>query len=97
MLHDMPMTQNQIRTKLGKDKDCYQLLTLEGDDFTQIKGITHIANTMIEKVPELDLFISSNAHDFGTYYGLEIDDSQLEKYNAEELSLIVVEELGYDI
>ena len=98
MLYDMPMTQRQIRdTKLKIGQDCYQLLSIEGDDFEQIKGLTKIAEKLIEKYPKMDLYISSNAHDFGTYYGLEVEDSWLSASDIEDESLIIAEELGYDI
>jgi len=98
MLHDMPMTLRQIRdTKLKPGQDCYQLLTIEGDDFTQIIGLTEIAKKLLEKYPKIDLFISSNAHDFGTYYGLEVEDSWLGCTDIEDESFIIAEELGYDI
>jgi len=97
MLHDMPMTLSQIRNKMGSDKDCYQLLTIEGDDFTQIKGITEIAKKVLVKYPKMDLYISSNAHDFGTYYGLEVEDSWLECSEIEDEAITIALELGYDI
>jgi hypothetical protein len=95
MLNDYPMTLGQIHQKI--DEDTIQLLTIEGDDFTQIKGLTQIANKIFEKFPEMDLYISSNAHDFGTYYGLEVPDSQFAKWSdIEDESLIIAEELGYE-
>lgn len=98
MLHDIPMTLSQIRnTKLKPGQDCYQLLTIEGDDFTQIKGLTQIANKIMEKYPKMDLFISSNSHDFGTYYGLEVEDSWLECSDIEDESIMIAEDFGYDI
>ena len=96
MLNNTPKTLQQIRQLAGED--CYQLLTIEGDDFTQIKGITRIAEKLSEKYPDARFFISSNPHDFGTYYGLEILDSDMSKYSdVEDESLLVAEELGYDI
>lgn len=96
MLYDMPMTQYQIENKLGEN--CFQLLTIEGDDFTQLRGLSKIGEKINHQFPEIDLYISSNEHDFGTYYGLEVADSALEKYDDLEMdSLRIAEELGYDI
>ncbi len=96
MLHDIPLTLRQINNKFGED--CLQLLTLEGDDFTQIKGLTDIANNILKVYPDIELVISSNGHDFGTYYGLEILNSSFEKHHdMESESFRIAEELGYDI
>lgn len=96
MFDTYPKTLSQI--VVGAGEDCFQLLTIEGDDFSQIKGITEIGNKVLEKFPEARLFISSNPHDFGTYYGLEVIDSDMEKYpDIENDSLVIAEQLGYEI
>ena len=102
MLYDMPQTLSQIRNKLDStsDKSCadtYQLLTIEGDDFTQIRGLTEIAEKILVKYPKMNLYISSNAHDFGTYYGLEICELWLGISDIEDDALLIAEELGYEI
>ena len=95
MLYDYPVTQGQIRNKLGEG--CFQLLTIEGNDFEQLSGLTEIANALMKDY-NIDFYISSNPHDFGTYYGLEISDSNLEKYPDLEMdSIRVAEDLGYGI
>lgn len=95
MLYDYPLTLGQINNKLGED--CYQLLTIDGNDFEQLKGLTKISNKLMETY-DIDFYISSNPHDFGTYYGLEVSDTNLRKYpDLEEFSIIIAEELGYDI
>ncbi len=96
MYDNYPKTQSQIRSKIGED--CFQLLTVEGDDFLQIKGIGTIATKVLDKFPEAELFISSNAHDFGTYYGLEVSDSSFAKFpEIENDALVIADDLGYDI
>lgn len=97
MIYDIPMTLSQIENKLGRGKDCYQLLTIEGDDFSQIKGLVQIAKKILEKYPQMDMYISSNDHDFGTYYGLEVDDQYLNDTDIEDVSISIAEELGYDV
>jgi len=95
MFDSYPKTIQSIENKLGCD--CYQLLTLEGDDFSQIKGLTEIGNTLLKEFPKVSLFISSNAHDFGTYYGLEVSEKDLETTDIEDRSIVVAEELGFEI
>ncbi len=95
MKYYMPMTKNQI---LGKFKeDTYQLLTIEGDDFTQLKGLFKIGDKILESF-DVTLIVSSNQHDFSTYYGLEILDSDFNKFpEIEQESITIAEEQGYDV
>jgi len=96
MYDNYPKSLSMIRNSIGED--CFQLLTIEGDDFNQIKGIGIIAEAVLKKFPNAKLYISSNAHDFGTYYGLEVADSSFEENpEIENDSLVIAEELGYDI
>jgi len=90
-----PRTMQSIENKLGCG--CYQLLTIEGDNFSQIKGLTQIGNELLKEFTNVSLFISSNAHDFGTYYGLEVSEKDLEIYDIEDRSIVVAEELGFEI
>lgn len=96
MYDNRPKTIRQINAHYKED--CFQLLTLEGDHFSQIKGINTIAKKLEEKFPNIKLCLSSNDHDFGTYYGLEILDSSFKEYpQIENDSFVIAEELGYDI
>lgn len=96
MFDTYPKTLSQIRAASGED--CFQLLTIDGDDFSQIKGLTEIGNKIKEKYPDMRLYISSNPHDFGTYYGLEVNDSDFEIWpDIECESLAIADQLGYDI
>ncbi len=95
MFNDNPLRLSQIRKILKHD--CYQLCTVEGDDFTQLKNLGKIAKEILKEHPDVRLFISSNDHDFGTYYGLEISDEDFELYDIEDEIYTISEKLKIDI
>ena len=95
MFDQMPKSLRQINVK--NKADVFQLCTTEGDDFTQIKNLSIIAEELL-KVFNVKLYISDNPHDFGNYYGLEVCEKDFEKYPEIEMRTIeIADKLGIGV
>lgn len=91
-----PASLGLIRNKVPTD--VYQLLTLEGDWNEQVDGMLKIGTELKNMYPTIRLHISTNAHDYGSYAGLEVEDECLEEFpDIENDALVIAEQLGYDV
>jgi hypothetical protein len=89
---DLSIIRNSVHS------DVTQLLTIEGDWEEQVEGITIIGKELLKKFPSIKLHISRNAHDYGSYAGLEVEDECLEEFpDIENDALVIAEQLGYDV
>lgn len=95
MFDQIPKSLRQLNIK--NKADVFQLCTTEGDDFTQIKNLSLIAEEILKKF-NVKLYISDNPHEFGSYYGLEICEKDLEKYPEIEMKAIhIADKLGIGV
>ena len=91
-----PTSLGTVRNRVPTD--VYQLLTLEGDWDEQVKGMIKIGRELKNMYPTIRLHISTNAHDYGSYAGLEVEVECLEEFpDIENDALVIAERLGYDI
>lgn len=94
------LNQNVTSLSIIRDRvpnDVFQLITIEGDYNDQVLGLIEIGKRILKNFPDVNLHISSNPHDVGTYAGLEIEEDSLMKYPHIENNVFgIAESLGYE-